>query len=88
MRGGPLLFWNRASLTSYAMRRLKQDFPNCTEKGLRAMIAPGGDCHEEVVKGGRWWEDCQEDIAKFKHVTASQSPAGGNLASRHAQAAP
>jgi hypothetical protein len=93
-RGGPLLFWNRASVTSYAMARLKSDVFNryrcrdITEKKLRAKIAPGGQKHKLVVKGGAWWQHCQEDIAKFKHVTANQNKAGGNLASRHAQAAP
>lgn len=97
-RGGTLVFFNHASVTSYAMARLKADFlngyrcasgwRNLTEEDLKAEIAPGGGHHEYVVEGGAWWKHCQEDIAKFKEVTAKQTATGGNLTSRHVEAAP
>ena len=67
----PVAVLNRASLSSYAMRRLKQKFPHRTEKGLRAKLAPGGDYHDRVVEGGRWWNDWQEDIAELKKQKAA-----------------
>jgi hypothetical protein len=98
--GGTLIFLNRASVTSYAMARLKSDYLNgyrsngrarwsvCTEERLRAEISPGGRDHALVVEGGAWWEHCQEAIAKFKQVTPVQNSGAENLNSRHAEAAP
>jgi hypothetical protein len=84
MRGGAFAFWNRASVTSYAMARMKTDFidGHKSEEKLKAMIAPGGRYHKDVVKGGAWWRHCQEDIAKFKGVTTNQNNAGGDLTIR------
>jgi hypothetical protein len=95
VRGGTLVFWNRASVTSYAMARQKCDwlyryrykFRPATEADLKAEIAPGGRHHEHIVEGGAWWQHCQEDIAKFKQTTANQNAARDNLTSRHAEAA-
>jgi hypothetical protein len=100
-RGGALVFWNRISVTSYAMARLKSDFLNgygyrretrwcwspSTEEDLKAEISPGGRHHEYVVEGGAWWQHCQEDIAKFKAATANQNSAGDDLTSRQRTAA-
>jgi hypothetical protein len=76
MRGGTLVFWNRASVMSYGMVRLKSDYLNAyrhssTEAKLKAGLLPGGREHEYVVPGGIWWKHCQEDIAKFKSVTGA-----------------
>jgi hypothetical protein len=85
-RGGTLVFLNRASVTSYAMARLKGGLYMCrsgaTEEELKAEISQGGRYHEYVVKGGAWWQHCQEAIAKLKQVTAKQMPAGGDLTIR------
>jgi hypothetical protein len=95
VRGRRLVFWNRASVTSYAMARLKSDWlyryrygwGGATEDDLRTEIAPGGRHHEYVVPGGAWWKHCQEDIAKFKNVTASPILAGENSTIRHEEPA-
>ena len=91
-RGGTLVFWNRVSVTSYAMARLKSDFLNgyrCassrrqrTEEELKAAISPGGREHKYIVEGGAWWGHCQEDIAEFKKMTANQNGARDDLTSR------
>jgi hypothetical protein len=95
MSGGTLVFWNRVSVTSYAMARLKscslngyrREGSSFTEEVLKARIAPGGRDHEYVVEGGAWWEHCQEDIAKFKQATANQNRASADLTKRQ-QASP
>ena len=96
--GGTLIFWNRVSVTSYAMARLKSDYLNgyrrefgpswsiSTEEDLKAAIAPGGRDHKYVVEGGAWWKHCQEDIAKFKDLTANQNNAGDDLTIRQDEA--
>jgi hypothetical protein len=68
LRGAPFVFWNRASVLSYAMARMKTDnLDSCySDEELRAKFAPGGDHHKYVVEGGAWWGHCQDDIAKFK----------------------
>jgi hypothetical protein len=83
-----LVFWNRISLVSTAISNLKNIDQYDSEKKLKAAIAPGGDYHDRVVKGGDWWEAWQEDLARFKQATANQNAAGGNLKSRHVEAAP
>jgi hypothetical protein len=89
MRGGMFVFLNHASVTSYAMARLKTDFINGhkSEEELRAGIAPGGYYHKYVAEGGAWWGHCQEAIAKFKQTTAKQNDASADLTNRHAEAA-
>ena len=80
---------------AYAMARLKSDWlyryrkkRGVTEEKLRAEIAPGGREHKYVVSGGAWWKHCQDDIAKFKNVTASQIPGDGDSTIRHAEVVP
>jgi hypothetical protein len=88
-RGGTLVFWNRVSVTSYALARLKADLYACGgDEDVNALIAPGGRYHEYVVEGGVWWGHCQEDIASFKQTTAKQSDLEVNLAIRHGEACP
>jgi hypothetical protein len=83
LRGGTLMFWNRISVTSYAMARLKSEPWNCgTDDRLKASISPGGRYHEYVVEGGAWWKHCQDDIAKFKQTTANQNNADDDLTNR------
>jgi hypothetical protein len=63
-----LMFWNRVSLISHAMSSLKTyGSAYDSDKKLKAAISPGGDWHEEVVEGGRWWNAWQEDVAYFKN---------------------
>jgi hypothetical protein len=91
--GRTFVFWNRTSVMSYAMARQKSDYLNgyrreraersLTEEELRAGMLAGGRRHELVVEGGAWWEHCQEDVAKFKQVTAKQNNAGVDLNTRH-----
>jgi hypothetical protein len=74
-QGGTLVFWNRTSVMSYGMARLKSDHlygyrRGCTEAKLKASLLPGGRYHKYVVTGGAWWEHRQDDIAKSKSVTA------------------
>jgi hypothetical protein len=63
-RGGTLVFFNHANVTSYAMARLKTDFCHNseTEEELKTSISPGGRYHDYVVKGGAWWGHCQKHI--------------------------
>jgi hypothetical protein len=77
-RGGMLVFWNRVSVTSYALARLKSDFiyHGDTEEELKAEISPGGRYHEYVVQGGAWWQHCQEDIAALKRAPANPAQGG------------
>ena len=77
-RGGTLVFWNRVSVTSYALARLKSDlWPHGdTEEELKAEISPGGRWHEYVVQGGAWWQHCQEDIAALKRAPANPAQGG------------
>ena len=75
-RGATLIFWNRASVSSYAMARLKSEgwlYGYHSDDELKARMAPGGREHHLVVEGGAWWEHRQEDIAKFKSVTADRT---------------
>jgi len=74
-RGGTLVFFNHASVTSYAMARLKcaaSDNSECIEDSLRFALRwksaseqelkakiSPGDHHEYVVEGGAWWQHCQ-----------------------------
>jgi hypothetical protein len=73
-RGGTFVFFNRRSVTSYAMGRLKADYlwwrtrrtpaaRAADNEHLRAKLLPGGDNHEYVVEGGSWWRHVQLDIA-------------------------
>lgn len=81
-RGGTLVFLNHASVTSYAMARLKswRYRSATTDEELKAEIAPGGRHHEYVVEGGAWWGHCQEAIAKFKQtMTAKQNDASDDF---------
>lgn len=90
-RGQFLVFWNRASVTSYAMARLKafRWYGGSTmcraeqEAKFKAEIAPGGCYHEHVVTGGCWWEYCQEDLEKFKHLTDGSNHSRTDLRIRH-----
>src|SRR5262249_9267610 len=67
--GCEVVFYNPASVLAYGMARLKSDNLRgyerhsdprvqwkqpCSEADLRAMLAPGGDYHKYVVKGGAW----------------------------------
>ena len=68
-RGRPLVFFNHASVTSYALGRMKSGhvwmYGRCkTEEEWKAEIAPGGREHQFVVEGGAWWEHCQGYAAK------------------------
>ncbi len=83
-RGGTLVFWNRVSVTSYALARLKADLFGWwqSEEELKSEIAPDGRYHEYVIEGGTWWRHCQEDIAKFRQTTAKQNDADVDLANR------
>lgn len=98
-RGGTAVFFNRTSVMSYGMMRLKADpisgsyrpkpgswswHNQRTEDDLRAMLAPGGPDHKRVIEGGAWWQHCQEDIAKFKDVTPKQTVADDDLPNRNA----
>ena len=69
-RGGTFVFWNRASLLSYAFARLKERGSYESDEDLTAAISPGGDYHDCVIEGGHWWQICQEDIARFKGCAA------------------
>jgi hypothetical protein len=93
-RGGTWVFWNRASVTSYAMARLKgewifgdyggsADWRAKREAQFKADIAPGGRYHEYVVRGGSWWKHCQEDLEKFKDLTANPNNFNDDLTRRH-----
>jgi hypothetical protein len=90
-RGQFLVFWNRASVTSYAMATLKGDhwYGGSTtrraerEAKFKADIAPGGRYHEYIVTGGCWWEHCQEDLEKFKHLTDGSNDSRDDLTRRH-----
>lgn len=90
-RGGALVFFNHASVMSYAIGRLKVDLYKCrpgsTEEELKAEISPGGRYHHHVVEGGAWWKHCQEDIAEFKRKTDNQNITRNDLTSRHEAAA-
>jgi hypothetical protein len=79
MRGAPLVFLNRASVTSYAMAYLKSDFchGHRSEAEMKAMLAPGGSHHELVVDGGAWWRHTQE------WLTDRQNGCGADLTSRN-----
>jgi hypothetical protein len=101
-RGRRFVFWNRLSLQSYAMARLKSDFLNgyrcksrgywgqsitTTEDELRAEIAPGGRHHEHVVEGGAWWKHWQADVAEMKRqMTDKQNDASDDLTNRQQRA--
>jgi hypothetical protein len=63
-RGGTLVFFNHANVTSYALARLRADMfeYQTDEEKLRAMLLPGGRYHDYVVKGGAWWKHCQDHI--------------------------
>ena len=89
-RGRALVFFNGASVTSYAMARLKSEWwpSGTTDEKLKAKIAPGGCYHKYVVEGGAWWEHCQEAIAKLKLVTAKQNDTCDDLTSRHLETVP
>ena len=73
-RGSLLVFWNRASLTSYVMMRIKQLRPDHSEAELKALISPGGFYHPCVVAGGHWWKGCQEDLVRFAQQKKSKGP--------------
>jgi hypothetical protein len=73
-RGSLLVFWNRASLTSYVMMRIKQLRPDHSEAELKALISLGGFYHPCVVAGGHWWNACQEDLARFAQQKKSKGP--------------
>jgi hypothetical protein len=65
-RGGPLVFFNHASVTSYALARLRAHLFSWSwsEERLKAEIAPGGRDHHLVVEGGAWWKHCQGYVDK------------------------
>jgi hypothetical protein len=99
-RGGTAVFFNRTSVMSYAMMRLKADpylggyrpkpgsWHCCnprTEDNLRAMLAPGGKKHHLVVEGGAWWQHTQDDI-KALAQTDRQNGVGPNSPSCYAEA--
>ncbi len=54
--GGQLVFFNHASVASYAMARLKDNMNHWndirTEEECRAMLAPGGKHHDRILPGG------------------------------------
>lgn len=66
--GGTLIWWNRFSVTSYALLKIKKDWlaryrsndprippsNRLTPEQARSMIEPGGKYHHEVVAGGHW----------------------------------
>jgi hypothetical protein len=89
--GRTLVFWNRISVTSYAMARLKSEpwlYGYKSDEELKALIAPGGREHRYVIEGGAWWKHCQKDIAKSsRRMTAKQNDARDDLTSRHGTAA-
>jgi hypothetical protein len=61
--GRPFVFFNKASVMSYAMGRWKGEFPWClryTDEEFKADFAPGGREHRLVVEGGYWWQHCQK----------------------------
>ena len=62
-----LIFWNRVSLTSTAMSHMVGLERYDSDTKRKAAIAPGGERHCQVVKGGDWWNAWQEDVAYFKN---------------------
>jgi hypothetical protein len=67
-RGAPFVFFNHASVTSYAMARLRADAWNrrASEEELKSKLLDHEMYREFVSEGGAWWEHCQEYIAKFE----------------------
>src|SRR5262245_48033503 len=93
--GCEVIFYNPASVLAYGMARLKSDnFSRYerhsdprfrwkqprSESDLRAMLAPGGDHHKCVVKGGAWWRfakmeylECSGDGEGYQRLKDEQS---------------
>jgi hypothetical protein len=78
--GNPFTFWNRASLSSCAMRHLKTwGFRHRSEKDLRDMIAPGGAYYDDrMIDGGEWWQEWQDNLAQLKDekTRSTNQPSG------------
>jgi len=96
-RGGTLIFWDRRSVMSYALARLKSDWlykyhgdakhRAKLETKFKGWLTGEIDHHfrydKYVVRGGGWWKHCQDDIAKYGSVTAFSNGASVDLTSRH-----
>lgn len=57
MRGRINIYFNAASVSSWAMARMKGDqfeAPYHTEEEMRASLRPGGYHHRHIVEGGAW----------------------------------
>jgi hypothetical protein len=78
--GGELVIYKPGNVMSYAMARLKSDKfggyerhsdprfrwrEPCSEADFRAMLAPGGNHHKHVVKGGAWWRFAATEHARL-----------------------
>ena len=76
--GGPglgLVFFHQASVMSYAKARLKA--LGYSEDRIHRGLRPGGDEHGLIVKGGAYWLDVQEWIAKRDNDKARLSKNSG-----------
>jgi hypothetical protein len=88
-RGGTSIFWNRVSVTSYALARFRLNSWNrdASEGDLKnKLLSP--DNQKLITKGGTWWQHVQDDIAELKQTTANQNNDGGNLRNCHAEPVP
>jgi hypothetical protein len=95
LRGAPLVFFNYASIISYALARLKSDSSDChkSEQAMLKLLAPGGTYHRHVVEGGAWWRHCQERLTDqqdspcsdltIRHTSGEVSHAFMGNSSRH-----
>jgi len=61
-RGHEAIFYNHASLMSYALARVKSGWTS--EKDIRASLKPGGFYHDCVVEGGAWWRHVEMYLAE------------------------
>lgn len=92
MRGGTNIYFNAASVLSYAMSCMKGDnilAPYLTEEEMRASLRPGGKHHHLVVEGGAWrrhldmWIAKRDgDTAALERLNAEQDESMAQLADR------
>jgi hypothetical protein len=94
--GGQAVYFNRTSVTSYAMARAKADRLwgyatadarrlNCwkrSESALHSELAEGGRYHKRVVAGGAWWQHVEWWKAE---IEASRSGDDERLGEIHAE---
>jgi hypothetical protein len=68
-----MIFFNAASVLSWAMSRLKGDFfcADDPEEQLRASLQPGGKKHKYIAEGGAWRRHRDHWIARRDGDTAA-----------------